>query len=65
PADGVVTIEIYDILGRKVDVLAKDEFRKAGSYQVMWDASKFSTGVYFYRLESGNFVETKKMVLIK
>ncbi|HJY63836.1 MAG TPA: T9SS type A sorting domain-containing protein [Ignavibacteria bacterium] len=65
PADGVVTIEIYDILGRKVDMLAKNEFRKAGSYQVMWDAPKFSSGVYFYRFEAGSYVKSKKMVLVK
>jgi hypothetical protein len=65
PKDCSLTITIFDILGRQVAVLAKNEFKKAGSYRVAWDASDFSSGVYFYRLESGSFVDTKKMVLMK
>ncbi len=65
PKDANVTIQIFDMIGRVVDVLAKNEFKRASSYQVDWNASNFSSGVYFYRLEAGDFVSTKKMVLIK
>ena len=72
PKDENVTIEIYDMLGRVVEILAKNELKRAGSYQVNWNASNFSSGVYFYRLEArqvgsstGDYVTTKKMVLIK
>jgi Secretion system C-terminal sorting domain len=65
PKDGNVTIKIYDVLGKAAAILANNEFKKAGEYQVIWDASEFSSGLYFYRLESGNFVETKRMVLVK
>jgi hypothetical protein len=60
-----VTIEIYDVLGRSVTLLAKDEFKKAGSYEVTWDAANYPSGVYFYRLITDEFTETKKMVLMK
>lgn len=55
---------IYDITGREVSVLA-DEQLQAGKYEIEWDALNFTSGVYFYTLHSGNFKETKKMLLIK
>ena len=60
----LVTLKVYDILGSEVATLVNEE-KPAGNYQVNFDASKFSSGVYFYRLQSGSFVETKKMLLIK
>jgi len=59
-----VRLKIYDILGREVAVLINQEMRP-GSYLIEWNAANFASGVYFYRLETDNFVETRKMVLIK
>jgi photosystem II stability/assembly factor-like uncharacterized protein len=59
-----VTIAVYDLLGRKITTLANQE-RSAGNYSVQWDATKYSSGVYFYKLKAGNFVETKKLLLMK
>jgi len=63
--DANITFEIYDILGRTVATLAKNEFKRAGSYQVEWNAGNFASGVYFCRITAGRFTETKKMVLLK
>jgi len=60
-----VTIKIYDVLGKIVAVLANNDFKNAGSYKVTWNASTFSSGVYFYRLTAGDFSNTRKMTLIK
>ena len=64
PYDGMVTINIFDVLGRDVKTLV-NEFKSQGRYSVSFDASHLSSGVYFYRLRAGNFVSTKKMVLLK
>jgi glycosidase len=61
---GAVTIRVYDVLGREVATLV-NEYQGAGSYTQAFDASRLSSGVYFYRLQSGSFVSTKKMVLAK
>jgi spore coat protein H len=60
----LVTLRIYDILGREVVTLL-NEMKQPGMYKVNWDASEFSSGVYFYRLQAGTFVETKKLMLLK
>ncbi|MEO6695500.1 MAG: SBBP repeat-containing protein [Ignavibacteria bacterium] len=62
--DGLVRIKIYDVSGREVKILI-NEFRQAGNYSVVFDGNTFASGVYFYRLESNKFVETKRMVMIK
>ncbi len=59
-----VQLKVYDILGKEVAVLV-NEYKKPGSYEVLFDGSKFSSGVYFYRLEAGNFTDTKKIILLK
>jgi serine protease len=59
-----VSLKVFDLLGRGVATLA-DEERSPGSYKVTWDASNLPSGIYFYRLEAGGFVETRKMVLLK
>lgn len=56
---------IYDILGREVIRLVNNEFKQAGRYTVEFDGKNFASGVYFYRIEAGNFVQAKKMVLVK
>jgi hypothetical protein len=64
PKNGFVSVRIYDVLGKEVKTLV-NEVKTAGSYIVDFDASSFSSGTYFYRLESNGFVATKKMMLIK
>lgn len=64
PQSGLVTLKVFDIAGREISTLV-NEVRAAGSYIVDFNASELSSGAYFYRIESGNFVDTKKMMLIK
>jgi hypothetical protein len=64
PIAGQQTLKVYDVLGNEVATLV-NEFRNAGSYEVDFDASKLSSGVYFYKLQAGDFVQTKKMILMK
>jgi hypothetical protein len=64
PETRKVRIEIYDLLGRKIAILL-NESKQAGYHQVVWDASGHSSGVYFYRIEAGDFIETRKMILLK
>lgn len=64
PKSSFVTIEIYNSLGEEVSKIVS-EFREAGSYSVTFDGSNFSSGIYFYSIEAGQYKETKKMVLIK
>ncbi len=59
-----VSLVVYDILGREVAVLV-NERKAAGSYEVSFDGRGLASGVYLYRLQAGNFVETKKMMLLK
>jgi len=64
PTAGIVSLKVYDVLGNEVAKLV-DEYRLAGSYEVEFDASRLSSGVYFYMLHAGEFVQTKKMILIR
>lgn len=64
PEAGLVTLEIYNITGQKVAVLA-DGYMNAGVHDVTWNASMLSTGIYFYKLQAGNFSEMKKMAFVK
>ncbi|HVO75569.1 MAG TPA: T9SS type A sorting domain-containing protein, partial [Ignavibacteriaceae bacterium] len=64
PAENKVLIKIYDILGREVATLVND-YQKAGSYQVEWNAGKFASGVYFYSIKAGDFSAVKKLLLLK
>jgi len=61
---GFVSLKVYDVLGREIATLVNEE-KRAGSYKVEFNGSNLSSGVYFYRLNSGSFVSTKKMLLIK
>jgi hypothetical protein len=61
---GLVTLKLYDLLGREVATLV-NEVKQAGSYEVTWNAAGFASGVYFYRLTAGSYTETKKLVLAK
>ncbi|MBU1319037.1 MAG: S8 family serine peptidase [candidate division Zixibacteria bacterium] len=64
PTTQDIRLEVFNILGQRVEVLADRAFG-AGSYTIPWDASKHSSGVYFYRLSSATFNKTMKMVLMK
>ena len=59
-----IVIKVYDILGREVKTLV-NEFQKAGYYNITFDGSNYASGVYFYRIEAGEFKQSKKMVLVK
>ncbi len=64
PVGSRQALKIYDLLGNEVATLV-DEYKPAGSYEVDFDASGLSSGIYFYKLQAGNFVATKKMILMK
>ena len=59
-----VRLKVYNILGREVATLVNEE-KHAGVYVITWDAKNLSSGVYFYKIEAGNYIAAKKMVLIK
>ncbi|MBK7629452.1 MAG: T9SS type A sorting domain-containing protein [Ignavibacteriales bacterium] len=64
PVAGHQTLKVFDVLGNEVATLV-DEVKPAGIYEVNFDASALSSGVYFYRLTAGSFIQTKKMILSK
>ncbi len=64
PVASTVTLKVYDVLGREVMTLVNGK-QEAGVYNLSLNGATLSSGVYFYRLQSGNFVQTKKMMLVK
>ncbi len=62
--EGLVKIILYDVLGREVTSLV-NEVKPVGNYEVNFNASNLTSGVYFYRMQAGNFVQAKKMILMK
>jgi len=64
PEQSFVTLKVYDVLGSEIETLV-DQEKPKGNYEVEFNATNLSSGVYFYRLRAGDFVETKKMVLMK
>ena len=64
PITSHVTLSVYDMLGREVAVLV-NERREAGVHEVKFDGSGLSSGVYFYRLTAGTFVETRRLLLLR
>ena len=64
PLPGEVSLIVYNLLGQEVAKLVSDEI-EAGYHKVTWNASNFPSGIYFYRLQAGDFVQTRKMVLLK
>jgi len=64
PVTDYVRINIYDILGRKVETIVNEK-QVAGYHQVTWNASNKPSGIYFYRIQAGDYAEAKKMVLLK
>jgi hypothetical protein len=63
-AQAVVSLKIYDLLGREVATLVNGEV-SPGIHSVTWNASNVRSGVYFYRLTAGTFVQTKKLLLVR
>lgn len=64
PVSGLVSLKVFDILGKEIATLINGE-QKTGHYEVAFDASRLSSGLYFYQLKSGSFTQTKKMLLMK
>jgi hypothetical protein len=64
PVSGLVTIELYDLLGRLVATIV-NEVKSAGTYEVRFDAAGLSSGTYVYRMRSGAFVQTRKMAFVR
>jgi hypothetical protein len=64
PQAGLVSLKIYDLLGREVKTLINEEMQ-SGKYNIDFDASALASGVYFYALNAGEFISSKKMVLLK
>ena len=64
PKSGIVKLTIYNILGQKVKTLLNG-FRNAGSYELSWNASNFPSGIYICKMQTGSFVTSKKMILLK
>jgi hypothetical protein len=59
-----VTLKVYDVLGNEVETLV-DEYKNAGTYEVILDGSNLSSTIYYYQLIVGNFIQTRKMLLLK
>ena len=64
PSDGFVNLSVYNTIGEEVRTLV-NEFKEAGSHNENFNATGLSSGIYFYKLKAGNFVQTKKMILMK
>ncbi len=64
PGASKVTMKIYNTQGQEVDKIF-NEYMNAGTFQIKWDAVQFPAGVYYYKIQAGEFIETKKMLLVK
>ena len=62
--DGYATLSVFDVLGNEVAQL-ENGYKSAGNYSYSFDASELTSGIYFYRIQAGDFVETKKMILLR
>jgi len=65
PLKANVTIKVYDVLGSEVATLVNNQVQNIGRYEVNFDASSIASGIYFYSINAGNFIQTKKMILLK
>jgi hypothetical protein len=61
---GFTSLKVYDVLGNEIVTLANEE-KPAGEYEVEFNANRLTSGIYFYQLKAGSFIETKKMVLLR
>jgi len=64
PQSSSVTLKVFDILGNEIETLVNEE-KPIGTYEITWYAVNLPSGIYFYKLQAGNFIETKKMILMK
>ncbi len=64
PKTALVSIKVYDILGKEVATLV-NEAKSPGDYKVEFNGNSLASGIYFYRLQAGDFVQTKKMILLR
>ena len=64
PTQSKVVIKVYDILGNEIAILMNEE-KPAGTYEIAWSAENLPSGVYFYRIQAGSYIESKKMILMK
>jgi len=64
PKESYITLKVYDILGREVTTLVNEQ-QRAGYYEIDWNAVNNSSGVYFYKIQAGDYVDTKKMILLR
>ncbi len=64
PKSSQVTLKIFNALGEEIETLVNEE-KPVGTYEVTWNALNMPSGVYFYRIQAGNFIQTKKMILLK
>ena len=64
PQEGIVTLKVYNLLGEEVAKLVND-IKQTGNYETSFDATGLPSGIYFYRLRTGDFIDTKKMILLK
>jgi hypothetical protein len=60
-----VTLKVYNILGQEIRTLINNELKSAGEYTINFDATNLPSGIYFYRLQAVDFVEVRKMMLLK
>jgi len=64
PVRSQVTLKVYNILGSEIATLVNEE-KPAGTYEATWQAANLPSGVYFYRIQAGSFISTRKMLLLK
>ena len=64
PQSSQVQIKVFDVLGKEIETLLNEE-KSAGTYELIWNAANLPSGVYFYQLKAGEYINTKKMILIK
>ena len=64
PVKSFVALKVYDVLGNEIVTLVNEE-KPIGNHEITWNAEQLPSGIYFYQIQAGSFVETKKMVLVK
>ena len=64
PKTSYVTVKVYDIIGREIRTLVNNQ-KSTGNHEIVFNASELSSGIYFYKMQAGNFIKTKKLILLK